>query len=152
MSYTIEQIEDALITELNALKTSLGVRTVKTYQGELEEADIKRLVALFPAIYVVYGGSEYNPHGDRKVEWMTYHLFVCDKNLRAEEEARRGGTQNPGTYALLNAARDLLYGDRLSLDIYPLRLVRESAVWFGNGISVYGAEYRTAQALLYPGT
>ena len=152
MSYTIEQIEDALITKLDALKASQGVRTIKTYQGELEEDDVRKIVSLCPAIYVVYGGSEYKPHGARKVEWMTYHMFVCDKSLRAEAEARRGGTENPGTYVLLNAIRDLLYGDMLSLEIYPLRLVRETAVWFGGGISVYGAEYETAQALLYPST
>lgn len=88
--YTIEDIEDAIITAVDALKTSLGVRTIKSYQGELEEGDIKRLVALFPAIYVVYGGSAYAEYGSRKIEKMTYHLFVCDKNLRKEEEARRG--------------------------------------------------------------
>jgi len=150
--YTVEQIEDALIAALATLKGSLGVRTIKSYQGELEEDDIKKLIALFPAIYVVYGGSEYKEHGARKVEFMRYHFFTCDKNLRAEEEARRGGANNPGTYAMLDAIRDKLYGQQLSLEIYPLRLVRQAAVWFGSGISVYGAEYETAQALLYPST
>ncbi|MBW2559969.1 MAG: DUF1834 family protein [Deltaproteobacteria bacterium] len=152
MSYTIEQIEDAIITALADLQASLGVRTIKSYQGELEEGDIKRLIALFPAIYVVYGGSTYAEHGPRKIEKMTYHLFVCDKNLRAEDEARRGGIQNPGTYAMLDSVRDLLFGKQLSLEIYPLGLIRQMPVWFGGGISVYGAEYETAQALLYPST
>ena len=152
MSYTIEQIENAIITAIDDLKTDLGVRTIKSYQGELEEGDIKRLVALFPAIYVVYGGSTYAEHGARKVEKMTYHLFVCDKNLRAEDEARRGGTQNPGTYAMLDGVRDLLFGKQLTLEIQPLSLIRQTPVWFGGGISVYGAEYETAQSLLYPST
>jgi len=160
MAYTIEQIEDAIISALAPLKadyeTEEGdpaiyatVRTVKTYQGELEEDDIKRMTALFPAIYIVYGGSEYKKHGARKVEEMSYYLFVCDKNLRSEEEARRGGTENPGTYAMLNGIRDLLLGKRLSMSIFPFGLVREIAVWFGSGISVYAAHYTTAQALLY---
>ena len=148
--YTVEQIEDALITALDPLEDDLGVRTIKSYQGELEEDDIRKLIALFPAIYVVYGGSEYKPHGARKVEFMSFHLFVCDKSLRAEDEARRGGANNPGTYAMLDAIREKLYGQQLSLEIYPLRLVRQAAVWFGGGVSVYGAEYKTAQALLYP--
>ena len=148
--YTIEQIEDAIITALNPLKASLGVRTVKSYQGELEKEDVKRLVTLFPAVYVVYGGSEYMDHGARRVERMAYHLFACDRSLRAEDEARRGGSYNPGTYAMLDAARDALYGQRLSLEIYPFRLVRQAAVWFGDGISIYAAEYETSQALLYP--
>ncbi len=150
--YTIEQIEDAIITAVDGLKVSQGVRTIKSYQGELEEGDIKRLVALFPAIYVVYGGSTYAEHGARKIEKITYHLFVCDKSLRAEDEARRGGTQNPGTYAILDDIRDLLFGKQLSLEIYPFSLIRQMPVWFGSGISVYAAEYETAQALLYPST
>ncbi|MDF1592592.1 MAG: DUF1834 family protein [Desulfobacterales bacterium] len=148
--YTIEQIEDAIIAAVNSLSASLGLRTIKSYQGELEEDDIKKLIALFPAIYVVYGGSEYKEHGARKIEFMKYHLFLCDKNLRSEEEARRGGAGNPGTYAMLDGIRDKLYGKQLSLDIYPLRLVSQATVWFGNGISIYAAEYETAQALLYP--
>jgi len=150
--YTIEDIEDAIITAVDPLKASLGVRTVKSYQGELEEGDIKRLVALFPAIYVVYGGSAYTEHGSRKIEKMTYHLFVCDKNLRSEEEARRGGTGNPGTYALLDAVRNKLYAKQLSLEIYPFKLIRQTAVWFGGGISIYAAEYEIGQSLLYPST
>ena len=152
--YTIEQIEDAIIKAADALKDAdlLGVRTVKSYQGELEQEDIQRLVALFPAVYVVYGGSVYTDHGSRKVEKMTYHLFVCDKNLRSEEEARRGGTGNPGTYAMLDAVRDLLFAKQLSLEIFPLKLNRQTPVWFGNGISIYAAEYETGQALLYSAT
>ena len=150
-SYTIEQIEDAIINELQPIKADLGVRAIKSYQGELEsEDDINRLVRLFPAIYVVYGGSEYAEHGARKIEKMRYILFVCDKSLRADEEARRGGAKNPGTYAMLNAIRDSLFGSMLSMDIFPITLLRETPVWFSRGISIYSAEYETAQTLLYP--
>jgi len=150
-SYTIEQIEDAIINELQPIKADLGVRAIKSYQGELEsEDDINRLVRLFPAIYVVYGGSEYAEHGARKIEKMSYILFVCDKSLRADEEARRGGAKNPGTYAMLNAIRDSLFGSMLSMDIFPITLLRETPVWFSRGISIYSAEYETAQTLLYP--
>lgn len=105
-----------------------------------------------PSIYVVYGGSVYAEHGARKIERMTYHHFVCDKSLRREEEARRGGSQNTGTYAMLDAIRDVLYGQQLSLNIYPFKLMNQTAVWFGDGLSVYAAEYETAQALLYQTT
>ncbi|PKN35649.1 MAG: hypothetical protein CVU61_02165 [Deltaproteobacteria bacterium HGW-Deltaproteobacteria-19] len=162
--YTIEQIEDAITTRLAPLKVGhegtepdppavwRTVRTIKSYQGELDdEESIARATKLFPAILAVYGGSEYASHGARKVEKMRFHLFVCDRSLRAEEEARRGGSGNPGVYALLNGVRDLLVGQRLSLEIYPFELSREEAVWFGKGISIYGALYETAQPHLYPG-
>jgi phage gp37-like protein len=152
MSYTIEQIEDAIVDALHPLKASLGVRTIKSYQAELDSEDeLARAVRLFPAILCVYGGSEYADHGSRKVETMSWLLFACDKNLRAEGEARKGGAGNPGTYKMLNSARDLLYGKQLSLQIFPLELIREKPVYLGMGLSVYSAEYETAQALLYAG-
>jgi phage gp37-like protein len=162
--YTIEQIEDAIIAKLAPLKVGYTpvdesdpavwrtVKTIKSYQGELDdEESLARAVRLFPAIIVMYGGSDYDEHGARKIEKPAFVLFVCDKSLRAEEEARRGGSQNPGAYALLNGIRDLLYDSRLSKDIFPLSLLRERPAWFGKGIAIYSAEYETAQALLYVG-
>ena len=151
MSYTYEQIEDAIISKLQPLKASLGIRAIKTYQGELEsEEEIKRLVMLFPAVYVVYGGSRYEDFGARQVEHMAYHLIVCDRNLRSEAEARRGGSENPGTYAMLEGSRDALCGSQLSMEIFPIKPIGKVPIWFAGGISIYGAEYETAQALLYP--
>ena len=149
--YTIQQIEDAIISALTPLKTSLNIRVIKSYQSELEnENDLNRMISLFPAIYIVYGGSDYDEHGARKIERMTYHIIVCDRSLRSADEARHGGTENPGVYAMLNEIRDILFGEMLSLEIFPLNLVRQMPVWFGKGISIYSAEYQTAQALLYP--
>ena len=146
--YTVEQIEDAIISELSSIS---GIRVVKTYQGELESEDVMGKVIMYlPAIYVVYGGSVYEYHGERKVETMSFFLVVCDKNLRKESEARRGGSGNPGTYAMLDSIRDKLYGKQLSLDIFPFELERQAPVWFAKGLSVYSAEYTTAQQHLYP--
>lgn len=151
MAYTIEQIEDAIIDAVEAID-AVTIRTVKTYQGELEEKDIRRLTAQFPAVYVVYGGSDYAAHGDRKIERMVYHLIVCDKSLRIEEEARRGGAGNPGTYAMLHAVRDALCGSQAGLsNLTPMALISETPVWFGDGLSIYAAEYGAAQAHLYTG-
>lgn len=148
--YTIQQIEDKLIEMLAGLDSPLGVRTIKSYQGELEADDIKKLIALFPAIFVVYGGSAYKQHGSRKVEVMSFHFFFCDKSLRAEEEARRGGANNPGAYSMMDKSRDLLCGKVPLENMHPLEAIRQAAVWFGGGISVYGAQYETAQNHLYP--
>ena len=150
--YTIEEIEDAVIATLEPLKGTLGVRTVKSYQGELEEDDIKKLIALFPAIYVVYGGSRFVTSGRRVVETMTWHFFVCDKNLRSEEEARKGGAGNPGTYAMLRFVMSKIGGQQLSMEIQPFKPIRHQTVWFGGGISIYSADYEMAQSLLLPET
>jgi len=162
--YTIEQLEDAIITKLAPLKVGYlpvgetdpavwrTVKTIKSYQGELDDEDsIARAAGIFPAIIVMYVGSEYEDLGARKIERPAFALFICDRSARSEEEARRGGTNNPGVYALLNGIRDLLYESRLTKDIFPLSLLRERPVWFGRGVSIYSAEYETGQALLYPG-
>jgi len=147
--YSISDIEDAIIDALEPLKSLLAIRTIKSYQEELADEDtIARSTRLLPAILVVYRGSSYVSHGARKIEQMTFVIFAVDRNLRSEADARRGA-DNPGTYAILRGVRDILYGSRLGLDIFPLSLMREQAEYFGTGISVYSAEYETAQALLY---
>jgi phage gp37-like protein len=155
--YTTEEIEDAIITALAPLKhavTGLGVRTIKSYQGELAEEDIRKLLSLFPAIYVVYGGSDY-PYitSPRKNEIMRWQIFVCDRTLRAEDEARRGGLANPGTYAMLHEVRDILAGSLIGLpDIDPFQIISETPVFFDNAVSIYAAEYRTVNRHIYPCT
>jgi phage gp37-like protein len=150
-NYLIEQIEDAIIATLEPLKASLGVREIKSYQGELEEDDLKKMAGKFPAIYVVYGGSGYTAHGARKLEKPGFELFVCDKSLRGEEEARRGGAGNPGTYRMLRECRDLLAGKNLGLDdLTPFEIKHDTPVWFGGGISIYAQGYEVGQAHLYP--
>ncbi|MFZ5774028.1 MAG: phage protein Gp37 [Thermodesulfobacteriota bacterium] len=151
MPYPVEQIEDAIVGALAPLKASLGVREIKSYQGELEEADIKKMMARFPAIYVVYGDSVYGSHGARKPETMTFSLFVCDRSLRSEEESRRGGAQNPGTYRMLRECRNLITGKNLGLaELKPFEILRDLSIWSGDGISIYAQDYETAQAHLYP--
>ena len=84
---------------------------------------------------------------------MRFHLFVCDRSLRAEEEARRGGAGNPGTYAMLRAILDLMAGELIGLpDIDPFQIVSETPIFFDSAASIYAAEYRTVNRHIYPST
>ena len=149
--YTVEQIEDAIITELEKLKSSNGVRVVKSYGHDLASADDPaQLIAWFPAIYTVYGGSTYVTHGQTQEQTMTFHVIVCDKSLRSEEDTRRGGLGNPGTYVLLEAVRSKLLMRQLSLTISPFELIEEIPVWTGKGVSIYSATYQTMQTFSAP--
>ncbi|MFH2098176.1 MAG: phage protein Gp37 [Pseudomonadota bacterium] len=152
--YTIEQIEDAFVSTLQPMKSdgAVGLRTLKTYQGELSDPGKLKdaFIALFPAILVVYGGSRFVDGGARKVERMRFTLFACDRNLRGEEAARRGSGTSPGAYAICEAARDRLFGSRLGLKIEPLELLRQDAIWFGQGISVYSQDWETGNFHLFP--
>ncbi len=140
MPYSIGDIEDAIISLLDPLKTSLGVKTIKSYQGELEEDDFKRMVVILPAIFVVYAGSNYVESGPRKNDHMTFMLFVCDRSFRAEDETRRGGTEGPGVYAMLRGVRDALVEQQV-LGLSPAQIAREEPVFYTRGLSVYSAEY-----------
>lgn len=149
--YPIELIEDTVIAALEPLKSTIGVREIATYQGEFEAEDLKKLGGKFPAIYVIYCGGTYKAHGARKTETPILTLFVCDRSLRSEEEARRGSGANPGTYRMLRECRDLIAGKNLGLvELKPFEILRDIPVWSGDGISIYAQEYETAQAHLYP--
>ncbi|MFH1887009.1 MAG: phage protein Gp37 [Pseudomonadota bacterium] len=152
--YTIQQIEDALVTRLKALKRndSIRLRTLGTYQGELEtQEEVEGLTRLFPAIWAMYAGSSFARHGSRRIERMRFCLFACARSFRDEAGARRGGATGPGAYAILAAARDLLCGSRLGLSIEPLSPTRQETAWFGKGISVYVQEWETANFHLFEG-
>jgi len=144
--YAIKDIEDAIVAALAPLITENGVKTVKTYGNELGTGDDpSQLVHLFPAVYVVYGGSNYAHHGTTVAETMTFHVLACDRSLRGEAETRRGGENNPGTYVLLEAVRSKLLERQLSLDIAPLDIIEQMPIWGEQGISIYSATYQTTQ-------
>lgn len=152
MAVTIEDIEDGFIAAFEPLRTSIGVRDIKSYQAELAtEEEIGRAIRILPAILVVYGGSVFEEHGSRKLEKLRFLVFVCDKNLRGEAGARRGSTENPGTYAMLAAVRDAVVGQQFGLEIHPVKLGPANAVYLGKGVSIYAAEYWTAYGHLYTG-
>jgi len=148
--YDIDQIEDAIITALEPLKISLGVRTVKSYGGELEQDDFRRLQDPVPAIYVVYGGGRNIDHERRQIKQMAWFVFVIDKCLRSEAETRRGGLNNPGTYAMLREVEKVLNNKNLGLEIYNLTLQDENFVGYVAGLSIYAAQYNTSQMYLAP--
>lgn len=145
MAYTITQIETAVITALEGLKTSHGLRTLMPYQEELTEESLKRLAASkqLPGIFVIYAGSSYASHGRRKVETINLALFFANKSLSADGA-------RASIYALMATTRDLLTGTVLLPSMLPVEIHSEEAVWLGNGVSIYGANYQTGQGHQYP--
>jgi len=156
MGKQLAEIEAALLGLLAPLKAALGVRTVKGYDQELAtKEEVRRLAAAFPALLVVYGGSRDSGEARRKSEVQTWTVFCCDKSFRPGE-GRTGGAGHPGTYALLghvdgeerSGVLGALAGARLWPDAVPLRRLRQFAVLFDNGISVYAAEFAFTQSYL----
>lgn len=151
MAYAIADIEDALIGALSALRLTHGAREVKTWSDAVDPGNISVALRQYPGIVVAYVGSQYAEHGARKIQHLSYAIVAADKSLRSESEARRGGARGGGAYALLDGVRDLLTGQQLGLEIYPLTIVREELLSVKDGVVAYVQEWRTSQALIYPG-
>lgn len=150
MAYEIETIEGAVIDRLAPLKDS-GVRTIGTFQEELTEESLKKLLTSNqpPAVFVVWAGSQYQSHGGRKMEHMALSIFISTRSLRSEQEARHGGAEI-GAYAIMRQIRDLLTGQTLLPAMLPVEIIGEESIWRGNGISLYVANYLTGQGHQYP--
>lgn len=148
-NYTPGQVEDAIVTALTPLKTSLGVATVKVYPlpPKLDEAMIREIKPLMPCLLVSHLGDDYLGDDASKPCDMTTQVLVADCGTNNSSEATRGGTGNPGTYAMLAAANLALQNKVLpTLADGGFTTVRSTAKLYDNDrISVYHLHCQTRQ-------
>lgn len=144
MGHEIATLMDSLLELLRPLKDIYPRLTVRDYQEELDIEDAKRLAGLAPALLAVYAGSSEAGQGQRRAEAMSFSVVVLAKSYR-EGEARRGGPDQPGAYALLDSVRTALSGRQLFPDVGPLARTRQGALAFGSGLAVYAATYTLTQ-------
>lgn len=142
--YEIEAIEDAFVGALQPLKTAGTVRTLETYGGQLNVEDLADLTLLFPAVYVMWNGSEISELSrlDQLVARVT--LIVCEQSLRGQAAARRGAPESAGVYTILEQTRALLHRKSVLSGWTPATLTREAPLAYDQegGIAVYEAVYR----------
>lgn len=148
--YTIKQIEDAILTAIDSLSGSLGVKTIKVYEGQIETGEFLQTIEPVPIIYLVYAGSNYIDKDARQIREMTFVLFCIDKSLGNRHKAGIGDNTNPGTHAMLDGIRTALLNKRLSLTIFPFSLISEDIIGFVQGYAIYSATYKTKEAFLAP--
>lgn len=151
MPYSVEQVEDAILEALAPLKGSMGIKTIDTIDEAFLAEDMSKTIARFPAIFSAYTGSDYEDQGQRQIERINFTLFIGDKSLRSKGEARRGGHQNPGAYAVLKAVREALAGKALLPALFPIMPGGQGPSFFQAGAAIYSALYKTGQVLLLPG-
>ena len=146
---TIAQVEDAVLSRLN--QAPIGpvgaggyARIVESYQGELEDEDLQKVLKLFPAVLVVYDSSNYGKLAKGVFdERMRFRVLVASRNLRGEKAARRGDVAMVGTYQILRDVRGLLANQSLGLDVGPAEPVAERFVVNTREASIYEAVYET---------
>ncbi len=144
---TITQVEDAILAALNL--SPIGpvggggyARIVDSYQGELEDEDLSRVLRLFPAVLVVYDSSRYSKSAKGVYdETMRFLVVVASRNLRGEKAQRRGDVEMTGTYQMLRDVRGLIANKSLGLDVGPPEPVAERFVINTRDASIYEATY-----------
>jgi|GEM_PF-2895800 len=137
----IHEMEDALVAALEPLRASHGVRQIKTYGDDLEPEALPRLLPNLPALLVVYAGSVIENLGQRQIDRGAYFVFVCDRSLRSEADARTGAS---GAYPLLGAVRRLLHGQEIFPNM-PAILKRQETFLSKTDMTACYAVYEIAQ-------
>lgn len=148
----IVQIEDAILAALAPLAASHKVRAIEPYNGELDLDKFVAAVQQCPAVLVHYTGSTPEDRGQRRAEYLEFVIFVVDRHEADQSQARRGGTTNPGSYALLDGVADLLEGRRVIAadDVFPCVRVSQQSEIQGRAVSVYSARYVIETVYLVP--
>lgn len=140
--HEFEQIENAIIARLDALKAS-GLKTLEAYSGQMEVGELEELTFQFPCIYVIAGGlriEEVNRYDKYRVDVT---LMVGDRNVRGGVAAARGDVSSPGVYEMLKEARGLIHNKKL-LEGWTRPLVtHEGPLVYApeRSICLYTAEY-----------
>lgn len=131
MNPTFEQMEDGIIQALR-----LGVpelKSIETYAGQLDGDELGRLPVRFPAAFVVYGGSEYEPvDGPTFGEEAAFTVVLCASDARGRHE---------GAYALVTAALDALVGRIPAEGAGRLRPRRTSLMYTNRQVTAYAVEF-----------
>ncbi len=141
--HEFEQIEDALILRLEALK-SIGLETLETYSGQMNMEDVEDLTIQFPCLYVITGLLQLEGVNRCDKYSATITLLVGDSHIRGSAAAARGDASSPGVYELLFEARCLLHNRKLLAGWTPPRATSEAPLIYApeKNICIYTAEYR----------
>jgi len=148
--YDLTQLEDAILAALAPLKTAHGVKTLESYDLQLEDPEAwKKLAIQFPAIFVLFGSMDNRDLGQRQLEMNSFQIGMADRSLR-KGEARRGGATVGGAYGLISGVRGVLAGKILLPGLLPAmpRSVRQAVIT--DGVAMYVATYTIGQGYLLP--
>ncbi len=132
-------VEDAVLAALQSqLADTVG--TLKTYQGNWRE-DLKQEGWRLPAVLVSLEESRVEQVGLSSYDLtLEIGIVAIFRQLRGEAQARR---EAGGIYDTLAAIRQALWHQDLGLNILPLALVKEEALFSSREHAVYGARFRT---------
>ncbi len=114
--YRIDEIEDAIITQLTAAEIGCRVETLpEILGGEIDSEIYDRMALKFPAIFVCFSGArtETDQPQDGTARRSEFTTLVCARSLRGASDAAH---KNLGAYEILDAMRVCLQNNDLGLD------------------------------------
>lgn len=114
----IDVIEAKIIDTLKNASGLHYLTTVETYGGELD-GDIGEIVRRYPAIWVVYAGSQKPQKiGPEKYKTTaTFALIHAARNVKNEASTRKGSVGEVGVYQILKDSSTLMLNSDLGLEI-----------------------------------
>ena len=142
MPYTITQIEDAIVAELQGSATLASLcKVISSYHGEIDDlvSQVSQLTIALPAVYVLYGGSAYDETANRSYDdEMDFTVIVIAKDLRGDQKLRAA------MYPILEEIKTVLIDNELDLDIEPIHPVRIEPTLITKLFSIYSFDIKTS--------
>lgn len=142
MSYTIQEIEDAIINDLRSSPNlSIMCKTIAPYHGEIDNlvSLTSQLIIPLPAVYVIYGGSVYDESANRSYDdEMSFTIIVIAKDLRGDQKLKAA------MYPILEELKAVLIDNDLNLDIEPIHPIRIEPTLITKMFSIYSFDIKTS--------
>jgi len=86
---TYELLEDACKSALEPLLNE-GLKTLKSYGGEFSPDSFGQFPIQYPAVMICVAGLNNEPKGNMDIHDLEVVIYVADRNLRGEDNARHG--------------------------------------------------------------
>jgi len=149
MSYTITTIENAIVAALDVSPINGYAKTIEPYAGQLEQ-EVGKSLLIMPAVLPVFAGDTYseanaqNTQYNRTCDW---DVLCAVRNLRGDvaalQGAGSGATAEVGIYEMLDDVRAALVGNRLGLEIEPLRILYRRRIVASAKAFIYAVRFQT---------
>lgn len=145
MSYTITQIEDAIVDKLKASSALSAIcKSIASYHAEIDDivSIASQLTIQLPAVYVLYAGSTFTESANRSYDdEMTFTVVIVAKDLRGDQKLKAS------IYQILEEVKTILIDNNLDLDIEPIHPVRVEATIITKLFSIYSFDIKTSHSL-----
>ena len=149
--YTVEAIEDAIVTTLqNDATLSAYVKTFDRLPWDRVD-ELEKLVKQYPALLVAYaGGTDDSGNYGVSDHSGKFAVWCCGRNLRSPSAAARGPVSGEkGVYDLLDDVISCLHFSNLGLNINLCRSVRVLPLAASPRVSIFSREFEVIWRLTY---